>query len=133
MRTESDLAWPEFDDVLGRPTVVVTTFRRSGVGVPTGIWATKLDGRYLFTTPSSTGKVKRLAHTERVTVQPGDKRGRATGGPVIEAVARRIDGTDLLSKFRSAVRTSSPIMSRVIELMYTVKRDERLVYEFTRS
>lgn len=132
MSAEHDQTWRELDSVLNVPTVVVTTFRRSGVGVPTGIWATKIDGRYLFTTPSSTGKVKRLAHTERVTVEPGDKRGRATGGPVIDAIARPVDGADLLPKFRAAVRASSPIMSRVIELRYRVKRDDRLVYELTR-
>jgi uncharacterized protein len=125
--------WPALDAVLREPTLVLTTFRKSGIGVPTGVWAARIDGRYLFTTPSSTAKVKRLAHTEKVTFGPGDRRGRATQGPVTEAVARRIEDPAILMAFRSAMRRKGAVTSRVIELMYTVKRkDERLVFELTR-
>jgi uncharacterized protein len=125
--------WAELDAVLLEPTLVLTTFRRSGVGVPTGVWAARINGRYLLTTPSSTAKVKRLAHTERVTFESGDRRGRAIKGPVTEAIARRVVDPDILSAFRSAMRKKGPVMSRVIEIMYKLRRkDERLVFELTR-
>lgn len=129
--TDSTQTWPELDMALQAKTLVVTTFRRSGVGVPTGIWAAKLGDQYYFTTPSTTAKVKRLAHTQRVTFGPGDSRGRVAAGPVTEAVAVPASA-DLLPAFRSAMRTKGAIMSRVIELMYKVKKDQRLVYELTR-
>jgi uncharacterized protein len=124
--------WPELDVALAARSLMLTTFRRSGVGVPTAVWATTIGGRCYFTTPSSTAKVKRLSHTSRVTFGPGDRRGRAIAGPVTEAVATRVPDSSLLPTFRAAMRRKGPIMSRVIETMYKVKKDERLVYELTR-
>jgi uncharacterized protein len=121
----------EFDSLLAEPTVVLTTFRRSGVAVPTGVIFLKIDGRYVFTAPASTGKIKRLAHTKRVTLQAGDKRGRVTGGPIVEAVATPFESTATLNKFKKGVRGKLPVMSRVVEIMYLVRRDTRLMYELT--
>jgi PPOX class probable F420-dependent enzyme len=129
--SDSTQTWTELDSALLAKTLVITTFRRSGVGVPTGIWAAKLGGKYYFTTPSSTAKVKRLAHTARVTFGPGDSRGRIAEGAVHEAVALPAS-PDLLPAFRAAMRKKGPIMSRVIEIMYKIKKDQRLVYELTR-
>lgn len=125
--------WPELDTALGSPSIALTTFRRTGVGVTTGVSAAKIDGRYLFTTPSTTGKVKRLAHTQRVTFSTADSRGRPSGGPTTEAMARQITDTSILPKFRAAMRTKHPVMSRVIEIRYKIKRDERLIYVLTRT
>jgi uncharacterized protein len=124
--------WPELDLLILEPTVVVTTFRKSGVGVPTGVCMLKIDCRYIFTTPSSTLKVKRLSHTKRVTLSAGDKRGRATGGLTIEAIASSYSDSTTLPKFKKLLRARIPVMSRVIEAMYMVKKDQRLMYEITR-
>ena len=124
--------WPELDTALASPSIALTTFRRTGIGVTTGVSAAKIDGRYLFTTPSTTGKVKRLAHTQRVTFGAGDKRGRPSGGPTTEAMARQIMDASIIPKFRAAMRMKYPVMSRVIELRYKIKRDERLIYVLTR-
>jgi uncharacterized protein len=129
--SSNDLSWAALDAMIPEPSVVVTTFRRSGVGVPTGVIVLKIDGRYFFTAPSSTGKIKRLAHTKRVTLQAGDKRGRATGGPVIDAVASSYSDAATLTKFKLGVRRKIPVMSRVVETMYLVRRDTRLMYELT--
>lgn len=68
--------------------ILFTTFRRDGTPVATPVWAVPLDGgRIGFWTSSGSGKAKRLAHTDRVTVQPCDARGRAKAG------AQRIEGT----------------------------------------
>jgi len=82
-----------------------TTFRRDGTPVSTPTWIVPLDGgRYGFWTGSTTGKVKRLAHTSKVELQPSDARGRpkqasepvaatavaVTDGPDFDAVQRRI-------------------------------------------
>ena len=124
-----NIGWPDLDTVFASPFVMLTTFRRSGVAVPTVVWAVKVDGRYLFTAPSTTGKVKRLAHTSRITAGPGDQRGRAKPGPVVEARAHPVNDPATLTSIRSALKKVSPVMSRVIELRYRIKRDERLVYE----
>ena len=69
--------------------VSFTTFRRSGEAVATPVWVAPLpDGRVGFTTKVPSGKVKRLAHTARVVLQPSDARGRvADGAPSYEGTA----------------------------------------------
>jgi len=66
--------------------VLLTTFRKDGTAVATPVWSVGLgDGRIGFWTSSGSGKAKRLAHTDRVLVQPCDARGRIRSGT--EAVA----------------------------------------------
>ena len=66
-----------------------TTCRRSGEAVATPVWVAPFaDGRVGFTTKVPSGKVKRLAHTARVVLQPSDARGRvADGAPSYEGTA----------------------------------------------
>jgi uncharacterized protein len=132
MDENSTEEWPEMDGIFRTKTLALTTFRRSGIGVTTGIWATRIGNQYYFTTPSSTGKVKRLAHTSRVMIEPADGKGRPVGDYRVEAKANPVADSELLLEFRKAMRRKGAIMSRVIELMYKVKRDERLLYELKR-
>jgi PPOX class probable F420-dependent enzyme len=62
--------------------VSLTTFRRTGVPVPTPVWAAP-DGETLVVwTRADSGKVRRLRHTARVSVAPCDVRGRVEGSAV---------------------------------------------------
>jgi PPOX class probable F420-dependent enzyme len=70
--------------------VSLTTFRRTGVAVSTPVWAAPDGGSLLVWTRTDSGKVKRLRHTQRVTVAPCDIRGR-TEGPAVEGVAVVVD------------------------------------------
>jgi PPOX class probable F420-dependent enzyme len=65
--------------------VSLTTFRRSGAPVATPVWAAPEGDSLVVWTRADSGKVKRLRHTERVTVAPCDVRGRVLG-PAVEAV-----------------------------------------------
>lgn len=82
-----------------------TTYKRDGTPVSSATWIVPLDdGRMAFYTSSTSGKVKRLAHTSKVELQPSDSRGRAkpgteplaatadvvTAGADFDAVKRRI-------------------------------------------
>ena len=77
--------------------LLLTTFRRDGRPVPSPVWAAGLaDGTIGFWTSSGSGKAKRLAHTERVTVQPCDARGRMKAGTsAVSATARLVTGSEL--------------------------------------
>lgn len=58
-----------------------TTYKRDGTPVSSATWIVPLDGGRLgFSTDSTSGKVKRLAHTAKVELQPSDVRGRAKAG-----------------------------------------------------
>lgn len=68
--------------------IALTTFRRTGEGVPTPVWVVPDGDGLAVSTPGGTGKLKRLAHTPRVTIAECSRRGRVADGVVpVEAVA----------------------------------------------
>lgn len=69
--------------------VSLTTFKRSGEGVPTTVWIAR-DGDALYvTTPAGSGKVKRLRNKPRVELRPSSRLGKvADHAPVADGVAR---------------------------------------------
>ena len=84
------------DGLAGVRYVRFTTYRRSGDPVHTAVWIAPLpNGDLCFTTGGDSGKVKRLRHTARVTLQASDIKGRVREGSVpVEAVARVVTGDD---------------------------------------
>ena len=92
MTTESPQHQGEIDDPFVSLSpyefVLLTTFRTSGVGVPTAMWfAHEHEKLYLLT--GRTGKLKRIRTTSRVLVAPCDLMGNVLG-PQIEAYAREL-------------------------------------------
>ena len=69
--------------------VLLTTFRKSGVGVPTAMWFAYEHRRLYMVTGRSTGKLKRIRTTSRVLVAPCDWMGNVLG-PEIEGYAREL-------------------------------------------
>lgn len=59
--------------------VSLGTWRRSGVPVDTPIWFAARDGRLVFFTNGSSGKVKRLRNSDRARVATCDARGDGVG------------------------------------------------------
>lgn len=75
-------------DAADHEYVLLTTFRRTGVPVGTPVWVVRDGEELLITTGEASGKVKRLAHTARVTLTPCDVRGRVPeGAETVEATA----------------------------------------------
>ena len=71
--------------------VSLTTFRRSGEGVATPVWAiADPDGHGLVVmTPAGSGKVKRLRRDARVTLRPCGRFGAVDeDAPTVEGTAR---------------------------------------------
>ncbi|PDW00619.1 PPOX class F420-dependent oxidoreductase [Candidatus Viridilinea mediisalina] len=66
----------------------LTTFRKSGVAVPTPVWfALGNDCMYILTVDNS-GKVKRIRNNPQVTMVPSDSRGRELEGtPTLQGQA----------------------------------------------
>ena len=95
-----------------------TTFRRDGTPVSTPVWAVPLDGgRVGFWTSSGSGKAKRLAHTERVTVQPCNGRGKPKPGTQpIEATARLVTGPEF-EEIRAKVNAKYGMWTKVTKLL----------------
>ncbi len=98
--------------------ILLTTFKRDGTGVPTPVWAVPLDGGKVgFWTSSGSGKAKRLAHTERVTVQPCDARGNVKdGSQPTDASAALVEGAEL-AEIRRKVQDKYGFMTKVTKIL----------------
>jgi PPOX class probable F420-dependent enzyme len=66
--------------------VLLTTFRKSGVGVPTAMWFANEQGTLYMVTGRTSGKIKRIRNNSRVLLAPCDLIGNVLG-PEIEAFA----------------------------------------------
>ena len=69
--------------------VLLTTFRKTGVGVPTAMWFAHEQGKLYMVTGSHSGKIKRLRNSGRVLLAPCDMVGHVLGTQ-IEASAREL-------------------------------------------
>jgi PPOX class probable F420-dependent enzyme len=112
--------------------ILLTTFRRDGTPVATPVWVVGLDGGRLgFWTSSGSGKAKRLAHTERVTVSPCDARGRVRANAgVVDATARLVTGSEL-EEIRKRVVAKYGVMTKFTKLLGTLigmLRGKRIPY-----
>ena len=67
--------------------ILLTTFRRSGVAVPTTIWFANADDRLVFQTGPEAGKLKRIRNNAQVTIAPSTRVGELLG-PTMGARAR---------------------------------------------
>ncbi len=101
---------------LARSTyVLLTTFRRTGEAVGTPVWIVGDNDRLLVTTGAAAGKVKRLAHTPRVTLQPCDMRGRVKeDAPVVEATAVVDDSPETREALDAALLKKYGLQYRLI-------------------
>jgi PPOX class probable F420-dependent enzyme len=83
-----DDAFASFD---GHQFLLLTTFRRSGEGVPTPVWFARVGDTLGVFTSAQTGKVKRLRRDGRVRIAPCSFMGKPKG-PEQGAAARLVDG-----------------------------------------
>jgi PPOX class probable F420-dependent enzyme len=67
--------------------ISLTTFRKTGVGVPTPVWFGEENGKLYVMTRGDMGKAKRIRNNPQVKVAPCTIRGKITG-PEFPATAR---------------------------------------------
>ncbi len=99
--------------------IALTTFRRSGEAVSTPVWVVPVsDGRVGFWTAMGTGKTKRLAHTQRVLVQPSDARGKVEQGSTpVEGTAEMVRSGTLFDEVQGRVRAKYGFMTKMTKLL----------------
>ena len=69
--------------------VLLTTFRKSGVAVPTAMWFTHEHNKLYMVTGRTAGKMKRIRNNGHILLAPCDLMGRVLG-PEIEAYAHEL-------------------------------------------
>lgn len=82
-----------FPNLQGHQFMKLTTFHKTGVAVPTPVWFAQVDDKLYVTTQADAGKVKRIRHTARVTVEPCTASGQSLG-EAVEARARELPPTE---------------------------------------
>ena len=78
-----------FGPLCSSRTALLTTYRRGGEAVATPLSIAVANGRAYFVTAGDSGKAKRLAHTDRVTLAPCTLSGKVTG-ETVEGRARKL-------------------------------------------
>ena len=119
---------PELDPFVEQKTVVLTSFRRDGTGVPTAV-NIAVDGNRAFAkTFAASGKYKRIRRNPRVTVAPSDFRGRPSG-PAIAMTARFVEGADE-ALARRLIEGKHPIFQGIfVRLGHKLRRDTTVFME----
>lgn len=98
--------------------VLLTTVRRSRVPVPTPVWVVRHGDALLVTTGAEAGKVKRIRHTPRVTLQACDRVGRPLdGAPVFDAVASVHDDPQSRADIVAALTAKYGMQYRMVRAM----------------
>lgn len=111
----SDIAESEF--------VLLTTFRKTGVAVDTPVWAAPDGDELLVTTAGTSGKVKRLRHTARVTLTPCDARGKvAEGAPTVAATAVVRDDAETMARLDRALKAKYGMKYTVLRAGQKLRR-----------
>lgn len=83
------MASTAFSNLAGHQFMKLTTFRKSGVAVPTPVWFAQVGGTLYVTTQVDAGKIKRIRNSGRVSVEPCTASGQSLGAAV-EAQAREL-------------------------------------------
>lgn len=95
--------------------VSLTTFRKSGAAVPTTVWVSRDGDCLVVTTPSGSGKVKRLRHDERITLRPSSRRGSIdTSVPPVAGVAEVVEGPEAMDRLDELMGAKYPLEYRLV-------------------
>jgi len=83
-----------FAPLHGENYVLLTTYRKSGEGVPTPVWFAEEGGKLYIVTNSESGKVKRLRHTAKVDLVACTVRGVPKNDQHLSATARLLETSE---------------------------------------
>ncbi len=68
--------------------LVLTTYRKNGIAVPTTVWFAYERGKIYITTNTAAGKIKRVRNNGRVQMTPSDRVGNLLGQPEVAGDAK---------------------------------------------
>jgi uncharacterized protein len=111
----------------GQRFVVLTTYRKNGVGVHTTVTPIIRSGKLFFLTPSDSGKVKRIRNNPRVTLASSTANGRLIGPP-IEGTAHLLDEAKA-DAVAAKIRRAWGLTGFFIFLVQDLRRKTRLYFE----
>ncbi len=110
-----------FPHLHGHQYANLTTYRKSGVAVPTPVWfAIEPDAQgqevLYVVTGADSGKVKRIRNNPRVALEPSDQRGK-TLGPSADGQARIISDPAEAQHAKAALDRKYGVVKRIFDLV----------------
>ena len=98
--------------------VLLTSYRRSGEGVPTPVWVAGAGDELVVWTGADSGKVKRLRRDPRVELTPCDRRGRTRpGAQTVSGTARIVAEDPEREQLGAAIAAKYGLEFRLIRLI----------------
>ena len=91
----------------------LTTFRKNGTAVATPMWFAERNGVIYIYTGATSGKIKRIRNTSRITLAPCTANGKVTGA-AIEGKARIINDPQETAIAEAALMQKYGIQRRVL-------------------
>ena len=115
--------------------VALTTFRKSGAGVPTTVWVARDGDALIVLTPGESGKVKRLRHNDAVEMQPCGRRGRVDDDAVTvfgtaEIISEQVEVERLKAVFREKYGFEFRV-TMLIERIFARRQKPRVILRVT--
>ncbi|MGR6317499.1 PPOX class F420-dependent oxidoreductase [Micromonospora soli] len=107
--------------LLRQKTVLLTTYKRDGTGVPTAVSVAVVGERAYVRSFEKAWKTRRLRNNPRVTVAPSTTLGKPTGATV-EAEARRLTGAEYRAASRALARKHPMLHGVLVPLMHRLGR-----------
>lgn len=120
-----------FGILAGQQFMSLTTYRKNGEGVSTAVWFAEKGGKLYVYTQATTGKVKRLRHTARVTVAPCDRSGKVFGTAVATGEARLLDDAQERQSADAALNAKYGFLKRLLSFIAKVRGNESAYIEIT--
>ena len=106
---------PDLAALADKKFVALTTFRKSGAAVETTVWIGRDGDSLVVTTPSGSGKVKRLRKDARISLRPSTRRGNVdTSVPPVAAVAEVVEGREAMYRLDSVMGDKYRLEYRVV-------------------
>lgn len=113
----------------GQQFMSLTTFRKNGDGVSTPVWFAEKGGKLYVYTQASSGKVKRLRHTSRVTVAPCDRSGKLFGTATAAGTARLLDNASEQQAADAALNAKYGFLKRMMSFVSKLRGSESAYIE----
>lgn len=131
-RVRGGVADPVLPRLAGAEFVALTTYRRTGEAVSTPMWVAPDGDELVFTTPSDSGKTKRLRRDPRVRVQVCSRMGKVrTGALDAEGRASLADDGAAAARGESAIRAAYGWqftgMQRIENLLKRGRRERTII------
>ena len=104
----------EYAFLLPYQFVQLTTFRKSGVGVPTTVWFAPDGDKLYVTTGKQAGKIKRIHNNGKVLLQPCDARGNVLDEREVVAMARELPEEEYYKAEQAVRRKYGAMFDKVV-------------------